>query len=69
MALRGFVKNYEIALEIGIEDGREIFCDADRMKGIKPISSDEIEAVRSELNQCDENSKTIILDALSGITK
>lgn len=68
MALRGFVKNYEIDLEIGVDTGREILC-ADRMKGIKPISSDEIEAVRSELNQCDENSKTIILDALSGITK
>ena len=67
MAVKNVRDSIELALAIGIDTGKEILCDSDRTKGIKPISSDEVEAFCSELKQCDENSKFVIFDTLSGL--
>ena len=72
MAIGYFDKNsIESALKVGIDTGTPIFRDGNMegLKGIKPLSSDEIEAIRSELKQCDENSKFLIFDASSEVTK
>ena len=65
MAVKNVRDSIELALAIGIEPGKEILTDAERIKGIKPMSSDKIETFCSELKQCDENSKHIIIDTMT----
>ena len=59
----------ETALEIGIDTTGQTKRGTERMDGFKTVSSDEVEAVRAALKQCDENAKSVILDTLSSETR
>ena len=59
----------KMALEVGIDTTGPISRGATGMEGIKTVSSDEIESFRSAIEQCNENSKSVVFDTLSGTTK
>ena len=64
MSVRNIRESLDLVLKIGIDTGRETLCDADRMKGIKPVSSDFSEELLFATKQIDANSKYIIFDAI-----
>ena len=55
---------FEIALEVGIDTTGGILDlrAMEGMEGIKTVSSDELEAFRSALKECDKNSTFVILE-------